>query len=99
MADDPSQYAWTQPVDDTPTTKYPYNNVTRTASGHIMEFDDTPEGERIRLQHRTTTYTEMRANGDQVVSIVGDGYEIIVGNKNVLVKGHCSITIEGDSVL
>lgn len=99
MADNPSQYAWTQPVDDVSQAKYPYNNTTRTASGHILEFDDTPSAERIRLQHRTTTYTEMRANGDQVVNIVGDGYEIVVGNKNVLVKGYCSITVEGDSVL
>ena len=31
---------------------YPYNKVTETESGHILEFDDTPNAERIHLRHK-----------------------------------------------
>ena len=30
-------------------TKYPKNWVTVTSAGHVMEFDNTEDGERIRL--------------------------------------------------
>lgn len=99
MATNPSTYAWTQPVDEVSTSKYPYNNATQTESGHTMEFDDTPGAERIRLQHRANSYIEMRSDGDGVVSFAGNGYEIVAKDKNVYIKGICNITVEGDSVL
>lgn len=75
---------------------YPYNNVTQTESGHSFEMDDTPGAERIRLQHRIGTFTEMNSIGDYTVKIIGNGFEIIAGNKNVEVTGHCNITVKGD---
>jgi hypothetical protein len=65
----------------------------------MFELDDTPGGERIRIHHRSGTFTEMHPNGDEVHKIYGDGYEIITKNKNVLINGVCNITIEGDSIL
>jgi hypothetical protein len=62
-------------------------------------LDDTPEFERVRIQHRTGTFTEIQANGQQIVKILGDKYEIIASNNNVLISGVCNITIEGDSVV
>jgi hypothetical protein len=41
----------------------------------------------------------MHPNGDEVHKVYGDGYEITIKNKNVLIKGTCNITIEGDSNL
>lgn len=99
MATNPSEYAWDQPVDETSQTKYPFNKAMQTESGHLQEFDDTKGAERIRTQHRTGTYTEMRANGDQVCFIQGDGYEIVVKDKKVQIKGVCNVTIEGDSIM
>ena len=75
---------------------YPYNNVTQTESGHSFEMDDTPGAERIRLQHRTGTFTEMNSRGDHTVKIIGNGFEIIAGNKNVEITGHCNLTVKGD---
>jgi len=99
MADlDPSKYAWTEP-DSAFNAQYPYNNVMQTESGHFQEFDDTPNAERIRTQHRSGTYTEVRPDGSEVHKIVGEGYEIVASNKKVLVKGFCSITVEGNSIL
>ena len=35
-------------------TNYPKNWVTVTSAGHVMEFDNTKEGERIRIIHGAT---------------------------------------------
>jgi hypothetical protein len=93
---------WTEPESPASTEyppKYPFNNITQTMSGHMFEMDDTPGGERIRIHHRSGTFTEMHPNGDEVHKIYGDGYEIITKNKNVLISGVCNITINGDSIL
>ena len=76
---------------------YPYNTVTQTESGHLFELDDTPKRERIRLAHRTGTFFEMHPNGDEVHKVFGDGYEIIIKDKNVLIQGKCNIEVLGDT--
>lgn len=86
-----------------PTTEYkataPFNRVLETESGHIMEFDDTPEGERINLTHRKGTFFEIYPDGSKVTKVVGKDYEIILSDKNVHVKGVCNITVDGDANL
>jgi hypothetical protein len=60
-------------------------------------MDDTPTRERVRIQHgKSKNFIEMHPNGDQVVKIFGDGYEIVAKNKNILIKGVCNITVRGD---
>ncbi len=98
MATDPSTYSWTEPESPS-TSKYPYNNVKQSESGHFEEWDDTPGAERIRTQHRSGTFTEVHADGTRVNKIVGDNYEITVKNNYVNIKGFCTVTIEGDSVV
>jgi len=44
---------------------YPYNHVYESESGHLFEFDDTENAERIHLRHRTGIGFEMHPNGDQ----------------------------------
>lgn len=75
---------------------YPFNNVTQTESGHSFNLDDTPGEERIRLQHRTGTFIDMSPNGDEVHKVFGDGYEIIIKNKNVSIRGICNVRVDGD---
>lgn len=91
-------YSWTEPASDW-DAKYPLNQVIATESGHTFEMDDTPGAERIRIQHRTGTFTEIQSNGQQIYKIIADKYEIVAANNNVLIKGVCNVTIEGDSVL
>jgi hypothetical protein len=94
--------SWTEPESAANTDYppvYPYNNIQQTESGHSFEMDDTPGRERIRLQHRSGTFTEFHPNGDEVHKIIGKGFEIIASDKNVLIKGVCNITINGDSVV
>jgi hypothetical protein len=95
----PSDNLWTEPESAANTDYqpiYPYNNATLTESGHSFELDDTPGRERVRLQHRSGTFIEMHPNGDEVHKVYGSGFEIVIKNKNVLIKGACNITVEGD---
>lgn len=79
--------------------KYPYNHVTKTKSGHIIEVDDTPGAERLRTYHKSGTYTEINKDGQEVSKIVGDGYEIVVKDKKVYVGGDCTITVLGNCTI
>ena len=87
---------WTQ--SPTPyNSVYPYNHVTETESGHIMEFDDSPGCERINIHHMTGTFTEVDANGTRVNRIVGDGFTIIERNGYIDVAGECVFHVSGNA--
>lgn len=92
--------SWTEPVVVDPENPqgYPYNKIQQSESGHQMEMDDTPNRERVRIQHRSGTFLEMQP-GAEVHKIYGDGYEIVLGKKNVQITGQCNITIEGACVV
>lgn len=90
---------WIEPDSEIKFTEYPYNHVQQTESGHSFEMDDTPGHERIRLQHRIGSFTEIQSDGTEIHKIIGDGYEITSKNQHVLIRGYCTVTIQGDSVL
>ena len=74
---------------------YPYNHVYETESGHIQEFDDTPNAERIHIRHRSGTSTEISANGTLTNITKGDHYSIIDGNQQAYVQENHDLTING----
>lgn len=78
-------------------TKYPYNQVTSTESGHYFELDDTPGHERIHMYHRTGTFSETHPDGSQVDKIVKDKYTVILNDNKVSISGDCTVTIEGSN--
>ena len=78
---------------------YPFNHVKETESGHIQEFDDTPGHERIHEYHRSGTFYEVHPDGTKVTKIVGDGYEIVHGKKEVRVRGNVNVFVDGDASL
>lgn len=85
---------WDQP--EIPyNSEYPFNHVWESESGHVQEFDDTPDAERYHLYHRAGTFTEIDHNGTQVNRIVGDNYIISERNGHVYVAGTCDITVDG----
>lgn len=67
--------------------EYPFNLVYQTTSGHIIELDDSPGNERIRLIHRTGSYAEIKDDGRVVFKSVNDKYEITDGDKYREVTG------------
>jgi hypothetical protein len=88
--------SWDEPV--TPyNTVYPYNNVIETESGHLLEFDDTPEAERIHLAHRNGSFNEWFPDGDKVEKVTKDNYQIVMGDDRVYIMGKCLITVQGDA--
>lgn len=77
-------------------TKYPFNKVFQSESGHVIEIDDTPNFERLHTYHRTGTYTEINEDGRRVNKIVGDDFEIVQKDKNLYIQGAFTITAKGN---
>ena len=76
-------------------SKYPLNHVRVTESGHVFEVDDSPDAERISEYHTAGTFYEIQPNGTRVTKVVGDDYEMVLHDKNMVVKGNVSITVQG----
>ncbi len=84
---------------DTNPPLYPFNHVRTTESGHVIEFDDTAGARRIHEYHASGTNREIRDDGTRTTYIVGDDFEVVIKNKNVLINGSCNVTIKGDARL
>lgn len=76
-------------------TTYPYNTTYTTKSGHAIELDDSPNHERIHIWHKSGSYEEISNGptqsgesfkGRRVKKTTDDDYEIVLKDKNVLVK-------------
>jgi hypothetical protein len=90
---------WYEPDSQANNSVYPHVKGFYSDSGHFVEMDDTPQYERIRIQHRKGNYTEIQSDGTEIHKIIGDNYEIMVKNNHVFVNGYCSVVITGDSKL
>lgn len=72
-------------------SKYPYNKVTKTEGGHVIEVDDTPDAERIHVYHKSGSYVEIDPSGRVVVKSVGDMYQVVSGNYALFASGEVKI--------
>jgi len=97
---------------DEPVSLYPNNQVKETASGHIVEYDDTPGAERVMIRHTSGSGVEMRADGtviygstkhtirvtacDEKVIVDGDGELQYNGNLKLKVAGDFDLEVGGD---
>ena len=79
----------------TSTGQYPFNHVHESESGHIIEIDDTPGGERLYRQHKSGTFEEILSDGTKTVKVFGDNYELIAGATNVQIRGNINLSCEG----
>lgn len=77
--------------------QYPLNHVIQTESGHVQEWDDTPNAERIHLYHRAGSFVEFHPDGSVVLKSVKDQYDIVVKDRNVYIGGSLNITVLGDA--
>lgn len=77
-------------------SKYPFNKVIRTLSGHTIEIDDTPDAERIHVYHKSGTYIEISSDGKTVTKIAGDNYNILAKNNEIYIEGNENAQIKGD---
>ena len=92
--------SWSEPMSGY-ATQPPYNRVTETVAGHILELDDTPGAERIHLNHKKDglTFFEIAPDGSKVTKVQGTNYEVYLSDNNIHVKGVCNITVDGDTTL
>ena len=74
---------------------YPNNHVYESESGHILEFDDTADKERIHLYHKTGSSFEYNPNGDRVQIIKGIDYKLTSSHNLVNIEGRSDISIGG----
>jgi len=100
LASNPSKNLFTEPpspADPDHPPLYPHNQIFDSESGHSVQLDDTPGRERVRIQHgKSKNFIEMHPNGDQVVKVFGENFDITIGKKNVYVTGTCNIVVKGD---
>ena len=89
------QETWAEP-ESTYAAVYPKNHVFETESGHIKEYDDTTDAERIQEYHKSGTFYEIDKDGNKTTRIVKDNYEIIAGSDFVNVKGTANLTIDAN---
>lgn len=68
-------------------SKYPWNMVFESRSGHVIEIDDYPGEERINLYHRSGSYIEIAPDGTLTIKSVLDRYDISQGDKLTSIKG------------
>jgi hypothetical protein len=100
LASNPSTNLFTEPpsaADPDHPPLYPYYQTWVGESGHSIQLDDTPSRERVRIEHgKSKNFIEMHPNGDQVVKVFGENFDITIGKKNVYVTGACNIVVKGD---
>lgn len=88
VVDEDNPWVFVEPKGTTHTRQYPYNHVYESESGHIMEFDDTNGGERIKIAHRLGTSEEIIEDGSKIEQIINDKYTRILGDNNTVVGGN-----------
>ena len=91
----PGGQAFDQPISPYKAL-YPFNKVTQTESGHIIEIDDTPGAERIHIYHKSGTFIEVDANGTMVQRVRGSSYNFIDRNGKLSISGQGDISVGGD---
>lgn len=76
--------------------QYPYNKVTETEGGHVIEVDDTPGAERLHVYHTSGSFIELDSVGNMVIRSEGSKYEIINKNGKIAIRGRADVSVAGE---
>ena len=76
------------------TAKYPNNHVYESESGHIKEYDDAEDAERIHERHASGTGYEVGPQGNKVTRVKKDNYTIISEDDYAHIQGTSRTTID-----
>jgi predicted chitinase len=79
--------------------RYPYNHVYQSESGHVMEFDDTQNAERIHLYHTAGTFFEVDSEGNKSEKIVGGSSQVVDEDSLVCISGARHTHVSSDDSL
>lgn len=86
---------WDEP-DSAYAAEYPNNKVYRSASGIIIEIDDTEDNVRFHVYHPSGSRVEVDNNGNIVEHGSADKTTVIIGDNNIEVKGKQDTTTGGN---
>jgi len=84
---------WDQPVIPY-AAEYPHNHVYESEGGHLKEFDDTRNNERIHERHTSGSSYEIGPDGTKVTKVVKDNYNIITNDDYCHIQGTSRATID-----
>jgi len=82
--------------DDPYNAQYPYNRVMESRSGHVKEYDDTPNAERIREYHKSGTFYQVHPDGTVSTHIIKDRYTVVANDDSIHVTGDVRMIIDGN---
>jgi hypothetical protein len=77
-------------------SQYPLNQVQETASGHIIEVDDTPGNERILIRHNSGAGIELTNDGHMAISARNNRVDVVGGGQTVIVEGDAELIYRGN---
>ena len=84
---------WDQP--EIPyNAEYPHNHVYESEGGHLKEFDDTKDNERINERHTSGSGYEIGPDGTKVTKVVKDNYNIITNDDYCHIQGTSRQTVD-----
>jgi hypothetical protein len=83
---------WNEPV-TAYAPKYPNNMTHTTSAGHVVEIDDTPGAERVKIFHKSGSLIEMHPDGS-VVARCEKSYDIVYKDRHIKSGTHTE-NVEG----
>ena len=89
----PVSGTWDEPETEYATV-YPNNHVFETEGGHLKEFDDTKDKQRIHERHASGTGYEIFNNGTKITRVKQDNYNIISNDEFCHIQGDQRTTID-----
>lgn len=75
----------------------PFNNVTQTEAGHLMEMDDTPGAERLHFYHRSGSHIEFRPDGSVKYCSKQSRQDVTIADQEIIVNGNYTLSIAGNA--
>ncbi|QIG65729.1 baseplate hub subunit and tail lysozyme [Ochrobactrum phage vB_OspM_OC] len=76
--------------------KYPYNKTYSTLSGHLIEYDDSPNAERINIMHKSGSKIEYSAKGTVSQKAMGNYYNFTMSDSFTYTDGDQYVTARGN---
>lgn len=95
LGDQPSSVNNEASIGASPTV-YPLAGRRISRSGHTLELNDTPSGERVRLRHRTGSEIDMLPDGSVVIGSRGKMVMTINNDMSVTIHGNLNYQVDGD---
>ena len=84
---------WDEPETEYATV-YPNNHVFETEGGHLKEYDDTKDKQRIHERHASGSGYEIFNDGTKVTRVKQDNYNIISNDEYCHIQGNSRETID-----